>query len=150
MTVSSIAELERQIKKNIDAALLDDVGKEARDTLAKYAQSLVYDAYHPVEYERRHTLDDPMFYTSTLKSDNVLFVDSNTPSNNSVVSGYITSPPALSHWIQFGEIPNIFNGHTYIWEESRPFVTMACTALRSGLAVEALKNGMRKRGFQVV
>ena len=150
MTVSSIAELERAIRDNVNDALLDDVGKAAQDALALYAQRVVYDAYSPKEYKRRETLNDPNMYRPSLKSDNVLFVESVAASNYSVVDGYSRGNSALAYWIQFGLVPNIFNDRTYIWEESRPFVTMASTYLREGIAVEALKNGMRKRGFQVV
>lgn len=151
MAASTLAELERMIKDNIDDALMDDVATEVQNTLARYARDVVYHAYSPVEYIRRYGLAIPSMYQPTLKGRNVLFVESVDPSNYSIVHGRSTPAPALSHWIEYGEVPNIFDkSKDYPFTEKRPFVSMATQELQSGRAVDALKNGMRKRGFQVV
>lgn len=152
---ASLATLERAVKKSLASTLKGEVARAAEKVAKEKIRQEVYGAYSPSVYERRGELMNAGFaHEVSDDTDGVnLRMYSMAGPNDS-----LSSPPVayrgpdgqFAQWISDGNVPNIFNGKKYIWEAPRPFYSEAASELdNSGAVVDALKAGMRKRGYSV-
>jgi len=141
-----LADLQKQVNKS----LVEDVAPVVKDVMRDNILSTVYSAYKPVKYIRRYNdgglLDNENIH-SELVSDGTISITNDTPINEEYDGD--DSTMSLTEQIIEGK------GYSYNLEgaaylESRDFMEDTREELRqTGDHVEALKNGLRKKGFEV-
>jgi hypothetical protein len=136
----SFAELEKYLNQQIKKSLSNEVADVARDTMSKHVMSDVYQAYEPTQYQRTGDLYKDI--STTMKNDNTLEIENVARDEE---SGRLIAPVVES-------------GEGYEWKKSRiyqmqpfprPFVENTAKELESGLAKQALVDGLRKQGLDV-
>jgi hypothetical protein len=136
----SFADLEKYLNQQIKKSLSNEVADVARDTMSKHVMSDVYQAYEPTQYQRTGDLYKDI--STTMKNDNTLEIENVARDEE---SGRLIAPVVES-------------GEGYEWKKSRiyqmqpfprPFVENTAKELESGLAKEALADGLRKQGLDV-
>jgi hypothetical protein len=136
----SFADLEKYLNQQIKKSLSNEVADVARDTMSKHVMSDVYQAYEPTQYQRTGDLYKDI--STTMKNDNTLEIENVARDEE---SGRLIAPVVES-------------GEGYEWKKSRiyqmqpfprPFVENTAKELESGLAKQALVDGLRKQGLDV-
>jgi hypothetical protein len=136
----SFADLEKYLNQKIKKSLSNEVADVARDTMSKHVMSDVYQAYEPTQYQRTGDLYKDI--STTMKNDNTLEIENVARDEE---SGRLIAPVVES-------------GEGYEWKKSRiyqmqpfprPFVENTAKELESGLAKQALVDGLRKQGLDV-
>jgi hypothetical protein len=137
---NSLKDLEKYLNEKIKKSLANEVSNVARETMSKHVITDVYDKYQPTEYERTGDLYKDI--STTMKNENTLVVENVARDED---SGRLIAPVVES-------------GVGYEWEDSRiykmqpferPFVENTAKELESGLAKQALAEGLRKQGLDV-
>ena len=141
--IRNIKALEAYLQKYINDALQDEVTADVKAYMSDVVQVVVYDAYKPREYIRRENnggLSDQDNITGEIVSDGRLEISNDTPFN-----GDNPYKDTLTEVIVTGEGYNYDSGIG-----ARDFIQDTKDVLASTKAhVDALKNGMKKRGFDV-
>jgi hypothetical protein len=136
----SLADIEKYLNQKIKKSLSNEVADVARDTMSKHVMSDVYQAYEPTQYQRTGDLYKDI--STAMKNDNTLEIENIARDEE---TGRLIAPVVES-------------GEGYEWEKSRiyqmqpfprPFVENTAKELESGLAKEALADGLRKQGLDV-
>jgi hypothetical protein len=136
----SLADIEKYLNQKIKKSLSNEVADVARDTMSKHVMSDVYQAYEPTQYQRTGDLYKDI--STAMKNDNTLEIENVARDEE---TGRLIAPVVES-------------GEGYEWEKSRiyqmqpfprPFVENTAKELESGLAKEALADGLRKQGLDV-
>jgi hypothetical protein len=136
----SLADIEKYLNQKIKKSLSNEVADVARDTMSKHVMSDVYQAYEPAQYQRTGDLYKDI--STAMKNDNTLEIENVARDEE---TGRLIAPVVES-------------GEGYEWEKSRiyqmqpfprPFVENTAKELESGLAKEALADGLRKQGLDV-
>ena len=141
--IRNMKALEDYLQKHINSALQDEVTSDVKVYMSDVIQSVVYDAYTPKMYIRRGAyggLGDQNNITGTLVSDGQLEIANEAPFN-----GANPYKDTLTEVIVTGEGYNYDPGIG-----PRDFIQATKDVLANTKAhVDALKNGMKKRGFDV-
>lgn len=149
MAVRTIKDLEKKIQKSIKSALENEVFETIQKEQLSQIQEKVYNAYNPTTmvYERRYSnggLMDEGNIKGNVKAG-VLTVENKTPPNPEARDG-ATIDKNLIEVIETG------NGYDYSPNPgARPFIDTTKQALEASNAiVEALKDGLKKQGAEVI
>lgn len=140
----SVAELEKEVKKRINAALREEVGDYVEDKLKEHIQSDVYNTYTPVSYERRTTsgglLDDSNIRRTV--TNNTLSVYEEAEIDGPRLSGEkFPNKDGLAQLIEHGAY-NPWDKKRYRWMKPRKFVTNTQKEINSKYSqiLKLLKN----------
>lgn len=141
--IRNIKALEFYLQKHINDALQDEVTSDVKAYMSDVVQVVVYDAYKPREYIRRENnggLSDQDNIVGEIVSEGCLEISNDTPFN-----GDNPYKDTLTEVIVTGE------GYNYPPKVgARDFIQSTKDVLENTKAhVDALKNGMKKRGFDV-
>jgi len=147
---SSYEALLADLQKQVNETLVEDVAPVVKDVMRDNILNTVYSAYKPVKYIRRYNdggLIDNENIHSELVSDGTISITNDTPVNEEY--GGDDSTMSLTEQIIEGKGYNYnLEGAAYL--EPRDFMEDTREELRqTGDHVEALKNGLRKKGFEV-
>lgn len=149
MICKNLKELEKELRKRIDVAMLTDVAQAASDVMIDHIQQDVYDVYEPFYYDRRYDdggLADPNNIVSSIEG-NTLIIENYTLGNQ-YVGGYWgisknTDKP-ISNIIETGI------GYDTRFNMKRPFMKNTIYDLATNkYHVKALKQGLTKLGLEV-
>lgn len=135
---SQLKLIEKQLNKKIRETLRNEVKDTVVKTMQKHIQEDVYDAYTPQSYERTYQL---------ISEDNII---SNTLDDNTLLT-YNDRRDGDTY------IPKIIEAGKGYYNENldrrigaRPFIKNTKEDLESsGKAVDAMKDGLKKRGIKV-
>ena len=147
---TSIEALFASLQKQVNESLVEDVVPVVKDVLRENISSTVYSAYSPKMYARRYNegglLDNENIH-SKLVSDGTISITNDTPVNENY--GGDDSTMSLTEQIIEGKGYNyILEGAAYL--EPRDFMEATREELiQTGDHISALKNGLRKKGFEV-
>lgn len=138
---NSITELESYLNKKIQSALASEVADVARDTMSDHVMSDVYSRYEPTEYQRTGDLYKDI--QTTMIDDNTLEIEN------------VATDEETGRLIA----PIVEDGVGYTWDRSRiyqmqpfprPFVENTAKELESGKAKDALAQGLRRQGLDII
>lgn len=170
MRVNNLEQLETELRKRINNALVSEVDETVKETMMEHIISDVYEVYDPVLYTRRLNsmrnggsgLLDGDNIKSELKSDLLLAVKNVTLGDKYVgirkynLSGGYTSTPEISQNYNKPIAGVIETGQGYDidgWEYNgvpRPFIRNTCDDLRDNhYHTMALKEGLERQGLEV-
>ena len=165
MRVNNLKELEAELKKRIQNALVNEVNDVVQDVMQDHIISDVYDVYDPVMYTRRMNnggLLDRDNIVSDLKGDlrlsvkNVTLGDKYYSLRTYDKSGGYTSKPMISQNYNKPIAGVIETGEGYDvkgWEYDgvpRPFMRNTYEDLRDNhYHTIAMKNGLERQGLEV-
>lgn len=148
----NLKDLEKYIREKVETALEGDVSNKIVDKLEENAQSLVYDVYSPVVYERRNSFLKDESYQIKKKKWKVEI--------KPVVEfsqAYATSNKGndLAGLVNYGDG---WNGHIYEYRyphgappynKPRPFLDVTHEELNDGYYAELLKEALQSNGLDV-
>lgn len=150
MVCKNLKELEKELRKRIDIAMLTDVTQTVSEVMIDHIQQDVYDTYEPTVYNRRWDnggLADPNNVVSSMEG-NTLIVENYTLGNqyingrNGDVSKNYNKP--IVNIIETGV------GYDTRFNMKRPFIENTIYDLATNkYHVEALKQGLNKTGLEV-
>jgi hypothetical protein len=139
---NSLADLEKFLNQKIKVALEKDVKKQAIKTMQEHVVDDVYDKYEPTQYKRTGGLAQEKNIIGNMINDNTLEIEN------------IRKDEDTGRYVA----PVVESGIGYTWEDSkifnmqpfpRPFVENTAKELESGLAKQALAEGLRKQGLDI-
>jgi len=151
MQYTSLEALFRDLQKQVNESLLEDVAPVVKDVMRDNILNTVYSAYKPVIYNRRYNegglLDNENIH-SELISDGTISITNETPVN--AAYGGDDSAMSLTEQIIEGKGYDYQGDGTGAYLEPRDFMEDTREELRkTGDHVTALKKGLIKRGFEV-
>lgn len=158
MIIKNLKDLQKELRKKIDYALLTDVSQVITEIMVDHIYRDVYDVYSPHIYSRRYDnggLGDVRNINSSIEG-NTLIVENNTLASpyyynftsgkyeKSTNAGQELTPIIETGWgYDFGD-----------WEYygvARPFVYNTIEELKDGkYHVIALKQGLKRQGIEVI
>jgi len=164
-TFKNLNELFKYINKNIKETLNDEVADSVRFEEQKQIEKVVYEPYQPNAYKRRRYSDDGLQDVDMMvavveqRGNEVILSVVNMAKGQDQEDLYIAplieyGDPSMSNVNhgQYGEYQYKYNRDRSSWRylQSRPFTAETIAALkRSGVHIEAFKEGMMKRGIIV-
>lgn len=134
---SLFSHLEKEIKKT----MLDDVVKASKQTMSEKIKTTVYDAYSPKYYDRkkeRYGLQDQEHNMGIYELDNGFEL------RNTRVDWDGGSYRDVAYRVEYG-----YGSGDEPYNQPRPFHAETAKELEKGIAKEALKDGLKKRGIDV-
>lgn len=150
MVCKDLKELEKELRKRIDVAMLTDVAQTVSEVMIDHIHRDVYDVYKPTIYSRRWDnggLADPDNIVSSIEGD-TLIVENYTLGNkyfngmNNCISGNYNKP--IASIIETGV------GYDTGFDMPRPFMKNTIYDLDTNkYHVIALKQGLNKLGLEV-
>lgn len=165
MIVNNLKELERELKKRVENALVTEVSDVVTDVMYQHIGLDVYDVYNPIEYDRRFDEDgllDRNNILPVLQGDMKLSVKNITLGNKHVnlrkyykSGGYLSTPIISKNYNK--PIANVIEtGQGYDvhrWEYDgvpRPFMKNTHDDLKDNhYHTIALKEGLKRQGLEV-
>lgn len=158
-TFNSLNELFAHIKQQLADTMNDEVAHVVKFEEQRQIERVVYDAYpEPYVYERRMYndggLQDIEMMVSEIQktSDGVILSVVNMAKGQDQEDLYIAPLVEYGHNSGHGSYQYTYNRSHDSWRylQSRPFTEATVEALsRSGKHVQALKEGMKKRGINI-
>lgn len=150
----SISELNAYLQKQINSVLLTEVSEVVKDELQSSVSDIVY-TETPKQYIRRNlkngSLGDKDTMNSSLIADGLLEVSPDADFNHQFANahggyGAVDLDKSLAENIEYG-----YGSKTHWYDIPRPFVQESRDNLKSSKAhVECMKDGLRKKGLEVV
>lgn len=141
----------KDIQLKINESLKNEVGQAVKETMSSEIDNTVYSVYKPLEYERRHMnggLSDMDNMEVELVKNGTITVTNNTPVNEDYSLHY--SDNSLTEMIITGTEYDYTGDGTGAYLEPRDFIEETKKDLvKTNYHVEALKNGLKKRGLIV-
>jgi spermidine synthase len=138
---ADLDELQKFLNGEIKKALVSDVVDVARDTMSDHVMSDVYNKYTPSQYQRTGDLYKDI--KTTLVNDNTLTVEDTARDND---TGRLIAPIVESGTGYQWTNSRIYNMQPF----PREFVKETYNELSNGKAKNALANGLKKQGIDVV
>jgi hypothetical protein len=148
----------KQMKKYLDETFKDiaenEVKKEVITTIKEHIESDVNNAYDPIEYNRKHYLENSLDgKVESTASGLKLTVehDENKMNYYSVVSGDKVSGNAVAWWIEHGEIYPLWgtessDGKPFTYLDSRPYMENSYKELQEQNVIShVVKKALKKR-----
>ena len=156
MEVKSLKELEKELQKRIDYALLTDVTDVVTEIMIEHINNDVYAVYEPRVYRRRMKnggLGYPGNINGSIDGD-TLIVENNTMADPYIFIAGIDIPvmsknagKELTPIIEMGESYDFDWG---IYNTPRPFIHNTIEEIKTNnYHVRALKEGLIKQGIEV-
>ena len=151
-TFKSIKDLKKYVKIAAEDSLKQDVADTIIKELASEYEDQVY-SYEPasdgVVYDRRYDLMAEDSYFESYKEGTITIENTVKPLESLKGTPLKNPDVTLAEWIEHGNIPNIFNDKEYPWMKPRPVVkTVKERIVKDGLASDAMKKGLEKRGIK--
>ena len=152
--------LENEVLKAVDDVLVTDVTQEIKNEEVKVINEVVYGAYEsPTQYERRYSdggIADPDNMIPISYGPGTMVIANVAPFN----SGYGTSNSGegLAELIEYGNEGSSYKydynmlgeGTEGDYRVPRPFTKVTANNLRANKRhIQALKNGLKSKGFEV-
>ena len=145
-TFKSLKELNAYLQKQVQATMQKEVAEVVKDVIQDHVQKDVYDKYDPIEYIR-FGHDGGLIDRRNIESrpiEDGIEVENITTHRNLRNTGDKYIPEVIETGVGY----DILGGYDY--EKPRPFIANSREDLRkSGDHVQALKEGLKKKGFKV-
>lgn len=145
MEFDNLSDLFKTIEKDIKAITRNEVSEIIKDTMVAEIQNTVYAPYVPTYYYRRYTnggLSDKHNMKTRLIRDGIEVVN-HTPLHTAYGRNPVSK--TLAEIIVSGEGYMFHNGGEY--ENKRDFISATWQDLSSGIAIDTVKQALKKRGY---
>lgn len=147
MICKNFKELEKELKKRIDFALLTDVTQVVSEVMIDHISEDVYDSYESTMYDRRYDnggLLDPDNIVSSLEGSTLVI------ENHTVGNPYITGSISKNSGKAIAGVIETGIGYDTNFSMRRPFIKNTRYDLFTNkYHVKALKQGLNKLGLEV-
>lgn len=156
----NLKELEDYMRKRVLPTAMEEVGEKIEDKLKTRITKDVYNSYTPEQYDRTYELRDSITSTEPVDISGTIYVEVKHDDslihavppnhhmsivNNSDVSSFI------GQWINYGDVPNIFNDRNYVWMNPRPYMDNTKEEIRKfKLLKKELKKSIRKLNIKTI
>lgn len=155
-TFKSIKELQKYLNTTVKNAAEDSLKQDVADAIIKELVSEYEDQVYSYEasfdggpYDRRYDLIEEGSYFESYRNGTITIENTVKPLESLKGTPLNNPDVTLAEWIEHGNIPNIFNDKEYPWMKPRPVVkTVKERITKDGLASDAMKKGLEKRGIK--
>jgi hypothetical protein len=144
MASNQLSQLEAKILAMAKDVLKNEVKENIIDVLVENSQESIYDSYEPTEYSRRFSFLDRDKYEAEVIDEGLFVKPVQEPNTSYTGEAYDSSQNYFAQWIEFGN-----NSPYPVWP--RDFIGETERQLESTDShIKALKDGLRKRGLEVI